>query len=168
MKHWLIYLVFTAGVIVLGALPFENHDVGELRPVETILATRQNGQVHIQTDTGDQGTGHNWTAALEDMRHHAPGSLFAATGSFLLLGHSGEDLAEELAEYRELNPNCAICLTDERQASQNLAEIGPFLQAHPPEVTLRDLRAAKANHQRQTLPQLICENGGYLLVQPEN
>lgn len=56
MKHWLIYLVFTAGVIVLGALPFENHDVGELRPVETILVTRQNGQVHIQTDTGDQGT----------------------------------------------------------------------------------------------------------------
>ena len=80
MKHGIIYLLLTLGVVLTGSLPFTSHDVGELRPVKTVL-------VRV-----------------------APGTVFFGTASYLLLEESALDLLSELPQERALNPGCALCL----------------------------------------------------------
>lgn len=158
MKRWIVYLVVIAAVVLTGSLPFSSHDVGQLRPVETIFVQLQNGQVLLAADTGDTGAGENWEAAMRDLEAKAPGTIFIGTASFLLLDKSAAELLPELLEKQELSPSCAVCFAPE---GLDLEEAGKYLRAHEPEADIRTLRA-----ERVLLPYLTQTDGGYLLVQP--
>ena len=110
MKHGIIYLLLSLGVVLTGSLPFTSHDVGELRPVKTVLVRVEGNQVSLETDMGDAGTGNSWDAAMADLKAKAPGTVFFGTASYLLLEESALDLLSELPQERALNPGCALCL----------------------------------------------------------
>ena len=83
MKHGIIYLLLTLGVVLTGSLPFTSHDEGELRPVKTVLVRVEGNQVSLETDMGDAGTGNSWDAAMADLKAKAPGTVFFGTASYL-------------------------------------------------------------------------------------
>lgn len=158
MKRWMVYLVLIAAVVLTGSLPFSSHDVGQLRPVETIFVQQEDGRVLLAADTGDTGAGEDWQTAMADLEARAPGTIFIGTASFLLLDVSAAELLPELLENREFSPSCAVCFAPE---GLDLEDVGKYLRAHEPEADIRTLRA-----ERTPLPYLTQTDGGYLLVQP--
>lgn len=165
MKHWLIYLLLTAGIVLTGSLPFTSHDVGELRPVQTVLVQMQEDWVILETDTGDSGIGKSWDAAMEDLMAKASGTVFIGTASFLLLEGNAVQLLPELAYKTDLNPGCGLCVM---QIIPDLEMAGEYLNAHEPDWDLRRLRTALAAGEDVLLPELTSAEGRYLLVQSEN
>ena len=150
----MIYLIMGLIIVITGQLPFQDHDVGTLRPVEVVLVQLEDGKVCISTDTGDKGRGDTWQEALDDMKERAPGSIFLGTAGFLLI-EDGEILPE-LMELNLFNPSCGICYTED---AVDLTDVGAYLRAHEPEVNLRLLRTGEVE-----LPKLKAEDGGYRLV----
>ncbi len=165
MKHGIIYLLLTLGVVLTGSLPFTSHDVGELRPVKTVLVRVEGNQVSLETDMGDAGTGNSWDAAMADLKAKAPGTVFFGTASYLLLEESALDLLSELPQERALNPGCALCLVP---AGVDLEAAGSYFDDHEPGWDLARLRRAQAAGEPVTLPGLVVAEGRYLLVQPGN
>lgn len=160
MKHGVIYMVLTAAVILTGSLPFSNHDVGKLQPVETLAVAVEKGTVVLETDAGDRGAGSTWEAAMENLKATAPGSVFLGTVSFLLLDDSALELLPVILTRQEINPACSLCLG---RRGMDLEAAGAYLRAHEPEKNLRLMRAEGG-----ALPRLLEEDGRYLLVQPGN
>ena len=154
MKHWLFYGLLTACILLFGGLPFESHDVGKLRPVETIFCQVREGTFCLETDTGDRGMGPDWEHAWKDLQGKAPGTVFLGTASYVLLDGESE-LPEVLKQ--NLNPSCGLCLW---HGDGDLSSAGAYLRAHEPRETLRTERAKPGN-----LQTLVKREGGYLLVQ---
>lgn len=161
MKHWVIYIVLTAAVVLTGSLPFANHDVGKLVPVDVLAVSVWGEQVVLKTDVGDSGRGESWQEALENLKATAPGTVFLGTAGYLLLDDSAMELLPELLEQRSLNPGCALCRAP---WGMDLEGAGKYLGAHEPEVNLQKLRGDRG----LTLPVLREQDGRYLLVQPGN
>ena len=149
MKHWVWYLLGLLLVAAFGGMPFMGTDVAQLQPVQVVQITRAFGQVAVQTDTGDFGTGPTLDLAFEDLKRTTPGQVFLETAEFLLLATGAENLLPELTEY--LRPGCNVCLIT-GEADLELA--ATFLDAHPPQVTLQDCRAENV-----VLPLLVAYEG---------
>jgi len=158
VKHGAVYFVLTMAIVLAGGLPFSNHDVGRLQPVETLAVRMEAGRVVLETDAGDMGTGDTWAAAMENMKATAPGSVFLGTVSFLLLDDNAVELLPVILEQQELNPGCSLCRA---RVGMELEPAGAYLRAHEPEMNLRLARAGAGE-----LPWLLEEDGRYLLVQP--
>ena len=82
MKKWGILLILLA----FWLPPGQGKDAAELIPVEVVRVAIQDGQVQIETDTGQTGTGGNWAEAVEKLRAGAAGEIFLDTADVLLVG----------------------------------------------------------------------------------
>lgn len=153
MKHWMIYLIMGLVIVLTGQLPFQDHDVGTLRPVEVVLARLENGKVCLSTDTGDKGKGDTWEEALDDMKERAPGSIFLGTAGFLLI--EDREILPEVMKQDLFNPSCGICYVED---AVDLTDVGTYLRANEPEANLRLIRTGEVE-----LPILRTEDGGYRL-----
>lgn len=158
MKRSILYIIVCLALVLTGSLPFRGHDVGKLRPVETI-AVSGGDIVKLRTDMGDVGSGRSWADALEDLEKTAPGAIFQGTVSYILLEDSGEDLLGTILSQENLNPGCGICLAPEGVDPQ---KAGEYLRAHEPGENLRSLRGKELYE----LPRLIESEGRFYLVQP--
>ncbi len=166
MKHWKIYLAAGAAVILAGALPFQNQDIGKLQPVETALIWMERDAICMTTDTGDSGLGNTWQQTRKNLEDTAPGAVFYGTGSFLLIDESAQGLLPVLAEDDTFSPTCALCLVQAEEI--DLETVGKYLSAHQPAYTLRSLRAALQADEPVQLPRLTQAGGRYLLVPEED
>lgn len=155
MKRWAIYLLLFAAAAALGTSSFTGTDVGELLPVEAVRVSVREGEILLETDTGDSGRGADFTAALRDLKESAPGNLFLETADYLILAPESEPFLEEL--YGCLRPSCGVCVED---GETDMESVGQFLSAHKPETTLRDWRNGSEN-----LPVLRTREGRMELVQ---
>ena len=135
MKRWLVYL---AVLVLCGTSANRGTDIGELAPVEVVWLTEENGQVYLETDTGDMGRGENVQEALCDMKATAPGTIFLETADYLIVQQGREDLLVQL--YDILRPSCKVCVM---QLMPDLEKAVTFLSAHEPLVTLRQYQVEK-------------------------
>ncbi len=136
MKRWLLYALALGGIIALELSPFSATDIGKLRPVEVVSLTIDEGQMLLQTDTGDEGRGDTVGQALNALKNTTPGEIFLETADHLLIGPGCEGQVTEMALY--LRPSCSICL---REGQPELEKAAEFLSAHRPQVTLQDWRS---------------------------
>lgn len=155
MKRWAIYLLLFAAAAALGTSAFTGTDVGELLPVEAVRVSVREGELLLETDTGDTGRGADVDAALRDLKESAPGNLFLETADYLILAPGSEPFLREL--YGFLRPSCGVCVED---GEADMERIGEFLSAHKPETTLRDWRNGS-----EDLPVLRTREGRMELVQ---
>lgn len=154
MKHWVWYLAALILVAILCGMPFERTDVAQLQPVQVVQVSHDGGQVVVQTDTGDIGTGATLYAAFEDLKQTTPGYVFLETAEYLLLTEDARALIPELTEY--LRPGCGVCVV---MGEADLQAVAQYLSAHPLQVTLRICRADQAH-----LPCLIVHKDGRLTL----
>lgn len=129
MKRWIFYITTVA---LLAVTPFRGTDIGELAPVEVVWLTEKNGQVYLETDTGDMGWGADVRSALEDMKAAAPGSVFLETADYLIVEQGREVLLEQV--YDVLRPSCMVCAAEKMPDMEAAAS---YLTAHEPQTTLR-------------------------------
>lgn len=155
MKKVLLYLVLIAAVIFLGEKGNGSEEVGQLQPVQLIMAQWTGGELQLTTDTGHSGTGGNVKKALNDMNEAASGRLFLDTADYLLISKNSLFVLEELSGY--LRPSCAVCQLD---GNVEPAEAAEYLSYHIPELTLAMYEAGE-----RTIPVLSSKEGRMKLEQ---
>ena len=148
MKRWLAY---TAALILLAVFPLQGTDVGKLAPVEAVWLTEQNGQIYLQTDTGDVGRGEDVRSALQNMKATAYGTIFLDTADYLIVQEGKETLLQQV--YDVLRPSCMVCSAAKIPDLERAVE---FLAAHEPEITLRAYRVTQ-----NSIPKLTEQEGRY-------
>ena len=135
MKKWLLLIGALAAVGFLSRLPHPARDISKLKPVRVVYLYMDMGNLCIETDTGDSGTGRSLPEAAADLSANADGEIFLETAEFLIL-ERGIEPSPAFCQY--LRPGSKVCYTD---TPPDLAEAAEYLSAHPPEDTLARLRA---------------------------
>lgn len=135
MKRWLVYL---AVLVLCGTSSFRGTDIGELAPVEVVWLTEKDGQVYLETDTGDMGRSEDVQGALHDMKAAAPGTIFLETADYLIVEEGREGLLVQLVDI--LRPSCKVCVA---RSMPDLEKVATFLNAHEPQVTMRQYQVEK-------------------------
>lgn len=140
MKRIIIYVLLLALVLVV---PVERMDVGKLEPVQAVWAYRENGEIVLETDTQDRGSGATVEEALADMKERCLGIIYLDTAQFLLVS---EDMREQIpALGQHLKGSVALCQWDGQgrisDAAKYLAahKIGNKLKNWKPDVNLPNL-----------------------------
>lgn len=154
MKRWLLYALLFLGALIWSGKPFCGTDVAKLSPVEVLSVDVHQGDIRLQTDTGNVGIGETVTQALEDMKKTTPGTVFLETADYLLVTEKSEPLIEQLRPY--LRPNCSVCLA---KGELKMEKVADYLNAHEPGISLQDLRTGN-----KKLPTLTTEKGRLKLV----
>lgn len=155
MRRWLIYIFLLAATPVLGLVLFKGTDIAKLQPVEVVSLSVQKGQVQIQTDTGNAGTGNTCKQALEDLQNTASGVVFLDTADYLTVTEDAQPYIKEMWEY--LRPSCKICLLI---GEGDWESMPAFLRTHEPVATVLQYRSGE-----RKLPILIIQQGRMKLVQ---
>lgn len=146
MKRWIMYIV------LLGMLGVsDGMDISKLSPVETVWIAEQNGQILIQTDSGDFGVGDGLVSALENLNATASGVVFLETADYLIIEKGSEaQLVQAASVFR---PSCMLCVAGKMP---DLEAVTTFLRIHEPTVTLRQW-----NREQNPLPQLEEQDGRF-------
>lgn len=132
MKRWMVYGL--AAVALLSLRPKEMKDVSGLIPVELLYIYKEEGWICAETDTGNYGRGKDLEAALKDLETTAPGRIFLETAGFLVVTEDTVYLLPKLTHV--LRPGAEVCLGIGVDA-----QAVPYLNAHRPNTTLKDIRA---------------------------
>ena len=136
MKKWLIPIAALAAVAIFSRLPHPARDIADLKPVRAVYIHMEGRNFHVQTDTGDSGSGPDLAEACADLRAKADGEIFLDTAEFLILDPK-VPITEAFGSL--LRPDCRITFTD---APPDLEKAAAYLAQHPPILTLARLRAA--------------------------
>ena len=155
MRRWLIYIFLLAATPVLGLVLFKGTDIAKLQPVEVVSLSIQEGQLQIQTDTGNMGIGSTCKQAWEDLQNAATGVVFLDTADYLTVTGDAQPYIEEMWEY--LRPSCKICL---QIGEGDWESLPAFLRTHEPSTTILQYRSGE-----KELPILIIQQGRMELVQ---
>lgn len=137
MKKWLYLIAALTAVGVLSRLPHPARDIAKLDPVQTVWLYMEGQTLHIETDTGDHGSGPDLSAAAADMRASADTEIFLDTAEYLILS---PDVTATSDLYTLLRPDCRVCFTEEKP---DLTAAAQYLSIHVPKTTLAHLRAAE-------------------------
>ncbi len=135
MKKSLLLTAALAAAALLLRMPHPARDVAKLLPVQTIYIYIEEGQLRIETDTGNRASGTTLAAAAEVLKADAPGELFLDTAQFLIL-HPDVPITEEF--HCLLRPTCKVVYTID---SPDLKEATQYLTNHKPDLTLSQIRA---------------------------
>lgn len=134
MKRKLLGLAALALLAVLARLPHPAREAAQLIPVRAVYLYMDGDALCVETDTGDRGSGESLAEAAEDLAAGASGEIFLDTAEFLIL-QPGVQVTAEF--YELLRPGCGVVYASEPPDIPAAAE---YLAAHPPELTLAQLR----------------------------
>lgn len=135
MKKWLYLLAAAAALAVLSRLPHPARDISKLDPVRAVYISMEAGALHIQTDTGDRGSGPTLTAAEADLRSGGAKEVYLETAEYLILDPH-VPIAEDF--FAILHPDCRVCFSRE---APDLPTAADYLATHTPPLRLVHLRA---------------------------
>lgn len=152
MKRWIGLLAGFALAVFLA--PSEETDISALRPVELLYIYKEEGQIYVETDTGDLGKGKDLQGALEDLKATSPGEIFLETAGYVVV--TPETKGYLLGLQQILRPATEIVQAEDRIDTGTAAE---YLSVHGPGAMLRDY------HTEEKLPELKIEEGRCYLVQ---
>lgn len=145
---------------ISGLLPFENLEIADLVPVETLTVSVE--QNHVVLDGGRcSGRGKNWQTALDDLYNGAEGIVFLGTAEQVVLTKQAVSLLPQMINSGALRPGAAVCVCPGDPPDPE--EAGAYLSAHPGGVTLRQVQAALLEKKGIALPMLMRTEGGLRL-----
>lgn len=137
-------------IIIIGLsflAPLERADVAMLEPIEAVALSKNNDQVTLMTDTGNQGSGKNAQEALSDLKMNTPGIVYLDTAKYLLVSETAVDEIEALRN--DLKGTVRICLWNEGEDVQNAVE---YLKIHD------DFPLLRSWHHGMKLPVYVIKN----------
>lgn len=149
MKKLIIYGILLAAAVMV---PTRTTELGKLMPVETLAIYQENGQVVVETDTGDIGRGVTVSKAIENLKETTAGIIYLDTADYLVIMHGGEPFVKYLALY--LKDSVRICRGDQ---GIDIGKTASYLSIHTPTVEIKDYREG------MELENLRVEQGRLLL-----
>ena len=137
MKKWLYLTAAFLAIGLLSRLPHPAQDIAKLDPVQAVYIYLEEGNIHIQTDTGDHGSGESLAAAEADLRANASKEVYPDTAEFLILDPN-VPVTDDF--FTILSSSCHVCYT---QTTPDLAAASAYLSTHTPTLRLAHLRASR-------------------------
>ena len=135
MKKWLYLTVALTAFGLLSRLPHPARDISKLDPVQTVYLYMEGTRLHMETDTGDHGSGKTLPDALSDMKANADAEIFLNTAEYLILDPQ-VPITQDL--FTLLHPTCKVVFSTEKPDIPAATE---YLSVHTPKTTLAHLRA---------------------------
>lgn len=135
---WLPTVLLAAALTMVFGLPFREYDTAQLLPIRTLQVEKAAVGVHILSDAGE-GTGENWSAAVENLRENAPGDVFFDTAEQIVF--CGGTIVREAIESGILRPAAQVYFAPELQNDDTLNE---YYSAHQSKLSVAELRALYA------------------------
>lgn len=129
MKRIIFYCILLA---VALAIPIKKIDISDLEPIQVVKMDRQNGNIILQTDTGDQGIGENVQQALENLKQNSAGIIYLDTAEFLTVTENALEYVGSMKAY--LKEKVRLCQWD---GEGELTAVGKYMQAHKTGVRLK-------------------------------
>lgn len=169
MKKLLRILVLVLVLAVLWRLPFRGVDVAKLIPVKTVVVTRSGDAYTVDVGAGVRGVGRTLSDALADLRDCVSGEIFFPTAEQVIVAEPegpGTGLLEAVAEEPSFRPAAGVYRSPE--AEPDAEAVGKYLQSHPADTTIMDLRAALRAGEAPKLPLILSAHGGYRIAEPES
>ena len=159
MKKLLVFLFAAAGLCALGLLPFHAEDAAKLLPVKTVIVTRSGAEYTADIGAGVRAVGRSLAEALDRLREETAGLVFLPTAEQVVVTEPAAEAVTEVAESTAFRPAAGICTTPDRYP--DAAQLGAYLETHPPRMTVLDLRVALAEGRDPELPRVVRADGGY-------
>lgn len=158
MKRLILCALAVVIADLLGWLPATQKDVGDLLPVQTLVASREGKTLVLTGGEELKGRGMTWAEAMEDLRAAAPGeAFFGATGEIVLMDGALNVLPSVL-EDGSLRPAARVYVGRGKIEPESAVK---FLSAHEGGVTVQQLQAASLAGRQVALPALREEEGRY-------
>ena len=152
----LLFVLLAAGVLTaMGLLPFRAVDASKLLPVKTVIVTKAGEEYVVDIGSGVRAVGDTLRQALDRLREEVSGQVFLPTAEQVIITEPAEGAVEET----EFRPAAGIYLTPE--PAPDAEALGAYLDAHPSDVTILDVRAALALGQRPAIPVIHAADGGF-------
>lgn len=158
MKRLMLCALAVAAASLLGWLPATQKDVGDLLPVQTLVASREGDELVLSGDGDLVGRGASWPEAMEDLRATAPGEAFFGAAGEIVLMNEALYVLPAVLEDASLRPAARVYAGSGRIEPESAVK---FLSAHEGGVTVQQLQAAALVGQRLTLPVLWEDRGRY-------
>lgn len=128
----ILYIII---LVLLFFAPVRPANVADLLPIEAVAIYTDNGEVVLETDTGDVGRGVDAARALLNLKTGTPAIVYLDTARYLLIGEDAGMYAEQLRGV--LKPSVRVCVCNAQSAVKETAE---YLSVHG---NLPELRAWK-------------------------
>lgn len=151
MRKLLVYGILLAAAVMV---PSRTTELGKLKPVETLAIYQENGQVVVETDTGDIGRGVTVSKAIENLKETTAGIIYLDTADYLVIMQGGEPFVKYLTS--NLKDSVRICRGDK---GIDIGKTASYLSIHRPSVEIKDYREGVA------LDNLRQDHGRLLLVE---
>lgn len=136
---WYTALFLAAALVALFGLPFAEYDTAALLPLRVLQVEKTSAGVRIVGDIGETGCGADFSAAADDLRARAAGTVLFDTAEQVVL--CDESLAREVALSGALRPSTMVYFSKTVLIRDN---ISAYLSAHRSDLTVADLAARYA------------------------
>jgi hypothetical protein len=160
IKRLCVLVILAAALRMTGLLPFETRDVAQLKPVEAVVISVDQGEIVLR---GEECTGRgiSWEAAWEDLKRGAAGDLFLGTAEQIILVGEASELLSQVAWSERLRPAAMVCACVGEAPDPE--EAARYLSAHNSGLTLQKVRAMLLRQEPVRLPLLVNTEGGLRL-----
>jgi len=156
-----LFIVLLAAVVLgaMGLLPFRAVDAAKLLPVKTVIVTKSGEEYAVDIGAGVRAVGGTLREALERLKEEVAGTVFFPTAEQVLVTEPADGAVEAVAEETEFRPAAGIYRTPE--GFPDVEALGAYLDAHPSDVTILDVRAALAQGRTPAIPVVRAADGGF-------
>ena len=160
IKRLLVLAALAAALRISGLLPFQTNDVARLKPVEALVVSIKDGQVTLNGEDC-RGVGEDWSAALQDRRQSAEGTVFLGTTEQVVLCGEAKSVLQDIVESEALRPAAVVVYCPEQDLDPK--EAAAYLSAHDAGLTLQKVQSAIVRREFVLLPVVRKTEGGLRL-----
>ncbi len=130
MKRIILYCILLA---VACAIPMNRMDISDLEPIQAVKMSLQQGNILLQTDTGDVGIGKSVKEALSNMKQASEGIVYLDTAQFLTVSEDAQDYIGHMKEF--LKGKVKVCIWEQNGDLEGAAK---YMKAHKFGVSLKE------------------------------
>ena len=98
-------------VVILAALffvPLQRVEIANLEPIQAVWMYRENGDIVLETDTEDKGSGITVVDALTDMKNNSSGIVYLDTAQYLFVSETAKEDIYAIQPY--LKNSVQLCI----------------------------------------------------------
>lgn len=98
-------------VVILAALffvPLQRVEIANLEPIQAVWMYRENGNIVLETDTEDEGSGVTVADALADMKNNSSGIVYLDTAQYLFVSETAKEEIYAIQPY--LKNSVQLCI----------------------------------------------------------
>lgn len=129
MKRIILYCILLAIALMI---PIKKIDISDLEPIQAVRMDRQQGEIILQTDTGDTGAGENVQSALDNLKKVSSGIVYLDTAQYLIVTENAQEYIGHIRPF--LKNDVRVCLWE---GAEKLTDAAKYVKSRKIGVRLK-------------------------------